>query len=154
MRKINLHISLLAIIYFLVFCSNVSARVVTSCGGSQGYGYFFPGGVVPAGEEGWKPDKISTGGIIFTMDEEKPDIILRDASNATRSVKEENALVQVLHIDSSKGTILVMVYYAAGALEHYLFQLDEQGSGRVVWGTAKATGLIISNKLMVANCHK
>ena len=85
---------------------------------------------------------------------EKPDIIIRDALDKTRSVKEDGALVNVLHVDSFNGTFLIMVYYPAGALEHYLFKLDKDGAGKVVWGTAKATGPIITNKLMVADCKK
>ncbi|MDA0692921.1 MAG: hypothetical protein O3A78_11085 [Nitrospinae bacterium] len=139
--------------YFCSICQ-VSADVITVCGGSKGYAYFFPGGIVPADEEGWQPDQIPKGQIIFTMDGEKPDIIIKDAINKTRSVKEDRALVEVLYADPKKGTILIMVFYPAGALEHYLFQLDEMGSGRVVWGTAKAAGPIITNKLMVADCHK
>jgi len=154
MTKINLHISVGSVIAILIFCSNAFAAVITSCGGSQGYAYFFQGGLVPADQEGWQPDKISTGGIIFTMDEKKPDIIIRDALDKTRSVKEDGALVNVLHVDSFNGTFLIMVYYPAGALEHYLFKLDKDGAGKVVWGTAKATGPIITNKLMVADCKK
>jgi hypothetical protein len=141
-------------ILILVFCSSAHAIVVTSCSGSEGYAYFFSGKFVPSNQEGWQPDHISTGGIIFTIDEEKPDIIIRDATGRTRSVKEDKALVQVLHSEPSKGTILVMVYYPAGALEHYLFQLNIKGTGKVVWGTAKAAGPIITNKLMVADCKK
>jgi hypothetical protein len=46
-----------------------------------------------------------------------------------------------------------MVYYPAGALEHYNFQLDKMGAGKVVWGTATA-GPIVTNKLMVADYKK
>ena len=124
----------------------------------MGNAYFFPGGLVPSDQEGWQSDKISKGGIIFTMDGEKADIIIRDALDRTRSVKEDGAIVEVLHVNPSagllKGTILIMVYFPAGALEHYLFQLDKMGAGRVVWGTAKAAGPIITNKLMVADCKK
>lgn len=149
---------LIALFLFSVFSSQTYAGVVTSCGGSKGYAYFFPGGLVPSDQEGWGPDKISKGGIIFTMDGEKADIIIRDAKNRTKSVKEDGAIVEVLHVNPSasllNGTILIMAYYPAGALEHYLFQLDKMGAGRVVWGTAKAAGPIITNKLMVADCKK
>jgi hypothetical protein len=154
MSKINFHISVGSVIAILIFCSNAFAAVITSCGASQGYGYYFQGGIVPTDQEGWQPSKISKGGIIFTMDEDNADIILRDATNETRSVKEDKALVKVLHVEPLAGTILVMVYYPKGALEHYLFQLDNAGAGKVVWGTAKAAGPIITNKLMVANCKK
>ena len=94
----------------------------------RGYAYFFPGGLVPSDQEGWQSDKISKGGIIFTMDGEKADIIIRDALDRTKSVKEDGAIVEVLHVNPSagllKGTILIMVYYPAGALDHYLFQLQ------------------------------
>ena len=145
---------LIALFLLSGFGSQVFAGVVTSCGGSRGYAYFFPGGIVPSNQEGWQSDKISKGGIIFTMDGEKPDIIIRDAFNVTRSVTEDKALVRIIHEEPSKGTILLMVYYPAGALEHYLFQLDNKGAGKVVWGTAKAAGPIITNKLMSADCKK
>jgi len=147
-------IILFALVFLFNSISQASADVVTVCGGSKGYAYFFPGGVVPPDDEGWGPSQIPKGQIIFTMDGEKPDIIIKDALNVTRSVKEHKALVEVLHADSEKGTILIMVFYPAGALEHYLFQLDKKGTGRVVWGTAKATGPIITSKLMVADCQK
>ncbi len=145
---------LIALFLFLTFGFQVSAGVVTSCGGSKGYAYYFQGEVVPADKEGWQPDQISTGGILFTLDGEKADIILKDASDRTRSVKEDGAFVEILHIDSLNETIIVMVFYPAGALEHYLFKLDKQGAGKVVWGTAKAAGRIVKNSLMVADCKK
>ena len=154
MPKINLHISVGITIIILIFYSNSFAAVITSCGGSQGYSFCFRSGLAPDDQEGWQPDKISKGEIIFTMDEEKPDIIIRDALDITRSVKEGGALVKVLHEEPSKGTILLMVYYPAGAMEHYLFQLDKKGAGQLVWGTAKAAGPIITNKLMTADCKK
>ena len=149
---------LITLFLFLIISSQAYAVVITSCGGSRGHAYFFPGGLVPSDQEGWQSSKISKGGILFTMDGEKADIIMRDALDRTKSVKEDGAMVQVLHVNPSAGllkrTILIMVYYPAGALEHYLFQLDKMGVGRVVWGTAKAAGPIISNKLMVADCKK
>ena len=149
---------LITLFLFLIISSQAYAVVITSCGGSRGHAYFFPGGLVPSDQEGWQSSKISKGGIVFTMDGEKADIIMRDALDRTKSVKEDGAMVQVLHVNPSAGllkrTILIMVYYPAGALEHYLFQLDKMGVGRVVWGTAKAAGPIISNKLMVADCKK
>ena len=149
---------LIALFLLLTFISQAYAGVITSCGGSRGYAYFFPGGLVPSDQEGWQPDKISKGGIILTMDGAKADVIIRDARDRTKSVKEDGAIVEVLHVNPSagliNGTILIMVYYPAGALDHYLFQLDKMGAGRVVWGTAKAAGPIITNKLMVADCKK
>ena len=149
---------LIALFLLLTFISQAYAGVTTSCGGSRGYAYFFPGGLVPSDQEGWQPDKISKGGIILTMDGAKADVIIRDARDRTKSVKEDGAIVEVLHVNPSagliNGTILIMVYYPAGALDHYLFQLDKMGAGRVVWGTAKAAGPIITNKLMVADCKK
>ena len=149
---------LIALFLLLTFSSQAYAGVVTSCGGSRGHIYLFPGGLVPSDQEGWRSDEISKGGIIFTMDGEKADIIMRDAMDRTKSVKEDGAIVEVLHVNPSasllNGTILIMVYYPAGALEHYLFQLDEMGAGRVVWGNAKAAGPIITSKLMVADCKK
>ena len=154
MKKELLPIVTCCVVWLFTCTIPASADVITSCGGSKGYGYLFPGGSIPADAEGWHPDEIPKGGIIFTLDGEIPDIILRDATGKTRSVKEDNAVVKILHVDTNKGTILVMVYYGAGALEHYLFKLDNAGTGQVVWGTAKAAGPIITNKLMAANCHK
>ena len=148
------------IMFFLlsIFGFRAYAEVVTSCGGSRGYVYIFPGGLVPSFPGAWKSDNIPNGGIIFTFDGEKADIIIRDATDITKSVKEGGAIVEVLHVNSSADllntTFLIMVYYPAGALEHYLFKLDENGVGKVVWGTAKAAGPLITNKLMVADCKK
>jgi hypothetical protein len=154
MKKAQLTIVTYCVVWLLSCASSASADVITSCGGSSGHGYFFPGENIPADAEGWHSDEIAKGGIIFTLDGDNPDIILRDATGKTRSVKEDNAIVKILHVEAHKGTILVMVYYRAGALEHYLFKLDNAGTGQVVWGTAKAAGPIIANKLMAANCHK
>ena len=37
------------------------AQTLTECGGSDGYAYYFVGGLVPAGKGGWQKDGIDGG---------------------------------------------------------------------------------------------
>jgi len=50
---------------FLIFCVSVQAQTLTECGKSDGYAYYFVGGVVPADKGGWQRDGIPGGRIIL-----------------------------------------------------------------------------------------
>jgi hypothetical protein len=49
----------------LMLCADVRAQTLTECGRSDGYAYYFSGGLVPADKGGWKKDGIDGGGIIL-----------------------------------------------------------------------------------------
>ena len=50
-------------------------------------------------------------------------------------------------------TVLVVVVHNS-AIEHYLFRLDKQGNGEVVWGTVRAQGLLPKSSLFRAACQR
>jgi hypothetical protein len=46
--------ALIAAAIFLILCVSVHAQTLTECGKSDGYAYYFVGGVVPADKGGWQ----------------------------------------------------------------------------------------------------
>jgi hypothetical protein len=49
----------------MMLCASVRAQTLTECGKSDGYAYYFVGGLVPADKGGWRKDGIDGGRIIF-----------------------------------------------------------------------------------------
>ena len=133
-------------------CSSVFAKTITTCKDEGGYSYYFPGGIVPKSKAGWHKDDITDGLIVFKIEGGKPNIIFRDATGITKSVKEQGATVKILHSDQANGMTLVLVDYGVGVLESYNFHLDQSGNGVVAVGQAKATGSFFASNLLISNC--
>lgn len=137
----------------LFLAQHAAAETITECGASDGTAYYFEGPITPEAESGWQKDQISKGEFRLIMDGDQPDIIATDALNRTFSALGDGAAVIEL-----KGTDahfrLIVVIYPQGAVEHFIFRLDAQGAGKVVWGSAKVGGPIPKSSLMEATCHK
>ncbi|KMP11214.1 hypothetical protein UZ36_05130 [Candidatus Nitromaritima sp. SCGC AAA799-C22] len=132
---------------FIMSVSNSFGRVITSCGGSEGYSYFFKNSL---DKGGWAKDRISKGQIIFTIENEKAEIIYKDILN-TRSASEDGS--SVIMTPSINGHTLVIVLNKT-FVENYHFHLDANGKGEVAWGSHKFATLIPKSSLMVAKCEK
>lgn len=139
-----------ALLLFLASGSNGRAATITRCGESQGYGWYFAGPVVPSNKAGWQKDGITGGDLTLIFDGDQPDIVYTDAAG-TRSARASGATA--LSINGAAGYRLIVVLYPAGAIEHYLFNLDAKGNGTVVWGTARSAGPIQKSSLFVAKCR-
>lgn len=141
----------LAIVFLGSTASPVFAQVVTRCGTSQGYSYYFSGGYVPADKSGWTEDTISPGSLSLAINDDEVDLIFSDATGNARSSKAEGATVQLLAAQAT-GTIIVISAYPDGAMEHYFFRLNDSGDGEVVWESLKWNGLVDKSSLYRSVC--
>lgn len=113
-----------------------AASVLARCGVSEGVSYFLPGPGIPDSEAGWRPDRVSGGGLLLISDQGGVDIVISDAAG-TRSAKADGATV--IGMPSGEGKVLVLVVYPlASVAETYVFSLDRSGAGVVVWTSARA----------------
>ncbi len=130
---------------------SVRAETITRCGASSGQGWFFAGPTTPQGEVGWHQDTVSKG-FLLIVDGDKPDIVYSDTAGP-RSSRADGASVMFVPGTNSGFKLVLLVYQAAGTVEHYLFQLDRAGNGSVAWGTARGSSLVLNSSLFVAKCR-
>jgi len=120
------------------FATAAQAAIITKCGASKGYAYYFGGQAVPPGKAGWREDGISDGEFELVQSGKELDIVFTD-SRGTQSKKVQG--FQVFSVPQRKpGFMLVVAIHSRGVVEHYLFQLDALGAGSVVWGSLKGSG--------------
>jgi hypothetical protein len=92
----------------------------------MGYAYYFQGSLISPDKGGWQKDGIDGGRIIL-----KVDLLLKDTTGTTRSVKQDGGKLIVRN--SNNGLIALTVFYEVGTLtEDYVFQLDDRGNGTEV----------------------
>lgn len=126
---------------------------VTLCGSSSGMTFYFPGGIMPSNKTGWQKDKISSGQLLLIYDGGKPDIIFTDATKQIQSARGKGATVIEVDGGPPGYRLILAVYPADATIEHYLFGLNEDGSGTVVWGTIRANALITKSSIFTASCQ-
>jgi hypothetical protein len=63
-----------------LLCTGVRAQTLTECGKSDGYSYYFAGGLVPADKGGWKKDGIGDGRIILNYINGEIDLLMKNAN--------------------------------------------------------------------------
>lgn len=134
--------------------TTASAMVVTRCGSSFGYAWFFEGPFVPPSEAGWGEDQISDGQITLTRDGDQWDIIYTDVTG-TRSARADQGQVFYLGDGGTPGFHSVLIAYSgvgAGTVEHYLFKLNPDGRGEVAFSTMRPGGLIQKASILRAEC--
>jgi hypothetical protein len=147
-----LRLSLLALCAALLVPVSADAKTLTQCGTSEGYAYYLPGGLVPAGEAGFRADTSNPGAITLNSRDGEVDLIVKNATGSTASVRQSGAKVIMLPADD--GLINVITLYKGGqGVEHYLFQLDERGNGSVVYTTVRAGSPIVKVSVMRAWCR-
>ncbi len=118
--------------------ATAQAAIITKCGVSKGYAYYFGGAAVPPGKAGWQKDGISGGEFQLIQDGKALDIVFND-TRGTQSKKAQG--FQVFSVPQPEpGFMLVVAIHSRGVVEHYLYQLDALGNGSVVWGSLKGSG--------------
>ncbi len=151
--KVALSISLVSMV---IIPSFALGQVITSCGASKGYSYFFEGGIVPKDKSGWAEDAISRGNIILVLEEngKELNIYYKDALT-TKSAKENGGELLLMYAEENLKTIIILVHFPGkGTMEHFMFRLDTNGNGSVVWGTDRATSRYAKASLFKASCSK
>ena len=119
----------------LVYVTAAQAATITECGTSKGYGYYFEGAGIHPGAPGWHEESVRDGAFKLTQDGNQLDLVVTD-KEGTKSLKAQG--FQVFSIPQrTTGFIQVVAIHQKGVVEHYLFQLDALGNGKVAWGSLK-----------------
>ena len=118
----------------------------------MGYAYYFQGSLISPDKGGWQKDGIDGGRIILNYINGEVDLLLKDTTGTTRSVKQDGGKLIVRN--SNNGLIALTVFYEVGTLtEDYVFQLDDRGNGTVAWTAIRTAGNINKMSLMTAQCR-
>ncbi len=145
--KISPATTIIVFILFFLIASNSFGEVITNCGSSKGYSYYMANSV---DKGGWKKDGVSEGQIIFMITNEKPDIIYRDITGKTTSVREDDK--GAVHLLSSQNGEYMVLVIQGNTVHHYHFKVDPNGKGEVVWSTARP-GFLSKGSLFVGECN-
>ena len=128
-------------VFFLLTFNIVAAQVVTRCEEASGHAFYFGG-------MGWIKDAISGYELLLTNAGGEPDIIYKDA---TGTITSSRAIGEVLALPSRADFSTFLVIHPDATVEHYVFELDENGNGMVVAGLIR-TGPFAKSSLMSAVC--
>jgi hypothetical protein len=135
-----------------MLCADVRAQTLTECGRLDGYAYYFPGGLVPADKGGWRKDGIDGGRIILNYINGEVDLLIKNATGTTASVKQDGGTITVRK--TNNGLIALTIFYEVGTLtEDYVFQIDDRGDGMVASTVIRTAGKINKMSLMTAQCR-
>jgi hypothetical protein len=121
-------------------------QTLTECGRSDGYAYYFQGGLISAGEGGWKKDGIDGGRIILNYTNNAVDLLIKDRTGTTRSVKQDGGKLIVRN--SNNGLVALTIFYEVGTLTE-----DDRGNGTVAWTSVRTAGNVNKMWLMTAQCR-
>jgi hypothetical protein len=144
----------IAVAVLLMFCADVRAQTVTECGRSDGYAFYFAGGLVPADKSGWRKDGIDGGRIILNLiNGSEIDLLIKNATGTTVSVKQAGGKIIVRKTNNDLIALLV-IYEDVGITEDYVFQLDRQGDGTVGSTVIRTAATINKMSLMTASCRR
>lgn len=136
--------------------SPASASMLTRCGESSGWSFFFEGGLVGPGQGGWKEDGINGGAIEVHLVNDSLDVVFYDTTGGPYSHTLEGANVYLSAIQQTEiggRTFTVVVdNRGSGLLETYLFNLNAIGVGTVVWSAMRTGGMFPKGSLMTASC--
>jgi len=138
----------------LLIVSDAGAQTLTECGASDGYAYYFSGRLVPPDKSGWQKDGIDGGRIILNKVNGELDLLIKDATGSTRSVKQDGG--KIFPRKTTFDLIALTVFYEVGTdtTEEYVFQLDNRGDGTVVSTLVRPAGTRVSKmSLMTARCR-
>jgi hypothetical protein len=144
----------IAVAILLMLCADVRAQTLTECGKSDGYAYYFPGGLITTDKAGWQKDGIDGGRIVLNYINDEIDLLIKDASGTTRSVKQDGG--KIIPRKTTNGLIALTVFYEGGTAttEDYVFQIDDRGDGTVVSTLVRTAGSKINKmSLLTASCR-
>jgi hypothetical protein len=136
-----------------MFCTGARTETLTECGRSDGYAYYFSGGLIPPDKSGWRKDGIDNGRIILNFINGEVDLLIKNTTGTTASVKQDGGKIIVRKATS--GLIRLTVLYGAetATTEDYVFQVDDRGNGTVVFTTVRTAADTINKlSLMTAQC--
>lgn len=141
----------LLIIFSSCFVSPSFAEGISiSCGASQGYSYFFEGGVVDKAKAGFTDDGISEGKISLTWNEQgQADVLTIDATGKIKSAISQGA--KVLTLPTGNSGINWLAVYEDGTLEVY--SVSGQSNKVGIYRNTVGNGFIAKNSLFIGDCE-
>ena len=152
MRRLTLTVAVLCCT--AMPCTGARAETLTECGRSDGYAYYFSGGLISPDKSGWRKDGIDGGRIILNFINGEVDLLIKNTTGATASVKQDGGKIIVRK--ATNGLIRLTIFYGAetATTEDYVFQVDDRGNGTVVFTTVRtAADTITKMSLMRAQCR-
>jgi hypothetical protein len=88
-----------AIAFSIAVSDGAWAQTLTECGKSDGYAYYFVGGLIPADKGGWQKDGIDGGRIILNYINGEIDLLIKSAPGTTASVKQDGGKIFVRQVE-------------------------------------------------------
>jgi hypothetical protein len=142
-----------SIAFSVAISDGACAQTLTECGRSDGYAYYFVGGLVPVDKSGWRKDGIDGGRIILNYINGEVDLLIKNATGSTTSVKQDGG--KIILRKATNNLIRITVFYEGGTetTEDYVFQLDDKGDGTVAWAAIRTAGRLNKMSLMTAECR-
>jgi hypothetical protein len=134
--------------------TGVTSQTLTECGQSEGYAYYFSGGLVPAGDGGWKKDGIDGGRIILNFINGEVDLLIKNATGTTASVKQDGGKIIVRKTNNGLIALTIVYEGETATTEEYVFQIDDRGDGMVASTAIRTAGKINKVSLMTASCRR
>ena len=140
---------LILITTLLMSFSGLSNALTVSCGASNGYAYYFEGGLVQKKDSGFTKDSISNGKFSLTVnDKNEADILTIDATGTIKSATSQGGNVMLL--SAGDGGINWLAVYGDGTLEVYSYSVSSNSvaSYRNTVGNPN----VAKNSLFVSDC--
>ena len=140
---------LILITTLLMSFSGLSNALTVSCGASNGYAYYFEGGLVQKKDSGFTKDSISNGKFSLTVnDKNEADILTIDATGTIKSATSQGGNVMLL--SAGDGGFNWLAVYGDGTLEVYSYNVSSNSvaSYRNTVGNSN----VAKNSLFVSDC--
>ena len=151
MRRSSIYLPACFCLFLVTAVRAADVSILARCGPSAGQSYAFEGGAVGPGQGGWHADGFKNGAITAFINENGAlDLLLKDAVSVRSYLASGNKVVLV-NYDQKIRSFLI---YSTGMnfVETFLFKVNENGIGSLVWTTSKATGLTTRSGIMFSSC--
>ncbi len=127
------------------------AELIARCGASAGYSVFLESALMPKAQAGWAKDGIAKGALQLVRDGTQFDVVYTDIAS-TRSARSDGFEIFRMPSTPANRYLLIGINPSSGVMEHWLFNLDGQGRGKVIWGTVRGGTAFPKSSLMEAAC--
>jgi len=137
-----------------MLCTGARTETLTECGRSDGYAYYFSGGLVSPDKSGWRKDGIDGDRIILNFINGEVDLLIKNTTGTTASVKQDGGKIIVRKTNNDLIRLTVFYGTESATTEDYVFQVDDRGNGTVVFTTVRTAADTINKiSLMTAQCR-
>tara|TARA_B110000208_G_scaffold175094_1_gene220354 strand:+ start:115 stop:516 length:402 start_codon:yes stop_codon:yes gene_type:complete len=129
--------------------SGLSNALTVSCGASNGYAYYFEGGLVQKKDSGFTKDSISNGKFSLTVnDKNEADILTIDATGTIKSATSQGGNVMLL--SAGDGGLNWLAIYGDGTLEVYSYNVSSNSVA--AYRNTAGNPNVAKNSLFVSDC--